>query len=187
MRKGRRLPQDVLTLTSHTTNSKNPTDDSLQAPAGSAHDDAVILNQHGGQQAYWKLALRVAYYGRQGQRGSKDLEFALRRWDGDDSWQIGCEIQIQVSRSKRLLPSPAQQKLDQAQQEVVDYLDHEIDRLRDAGTPDDWEKLHASLMREKRTDIDSLLKSVTADLKIGGTPRQIRTRLAHPKPLDPRS
>ena len=130
--------------------------------------------------AYWKLALRVAYYGRQGQRGSKDLNLALRRWDGDDAWQIGCEIQIQVSRSKRLLPPPAQQKLDKAQQDVVDYLDHEIDRLRDAGTPDDWKKLYASLMNEKRMAIDSLLTSVTADLKIGGTPRQLGTGLVRP-------
>jgi hypothetical protein len=130
--------------------------------------------------AYWKFALRVAYYGRQGQRGSKDLDVALRRWDSDDAWQIGCEIQIQVSRSKRLLPEAAQQKLDKAQRDVVDYLDHEIDRLRDAGTPDDWRKLYASLMAEKREAIDSLLTSVTADLKIGGTPRQLGTGLARP-------
>ena len=115
---------------------------------------------------YWKLALRVAYYGRQGRRGSNDLDLALRRWDGDDSWQIGCEIQIQISRSKRLLPAPAQQKLDRAQQDVVDYLDSEIDRLRDVGTPGDWEKLYVSLMTEKRGAIDSLLTSVIADLNI---------------------
>jgi len=120
---------------------------------------------------YWKLALRVAYYGRQGQQGSKDLDLALLRWDSDDAWQNGCEIQIQVSRSKRLLPSSVQNKLDQAQQDVVEYLDHEIDRLRDAGTPDDWKALHASLMTEKRKAIDDLLTSVIADLKIGGTPR----------------
>ena len=120
---------------------------------------------------YWKLAVRVAYYGRQGHGGSKDLDLALLRWDSDDAWQNGCEIQIQVSRSKRLLPSSVQRKLDQAQQDVVDYLDHEIDRLRDAGTPDDWKALHASLMTEKRKEIDSLLTSVIADLKIGGTPR----------------
>jgi hypothetical protein len=130
--------------------------------------------------AYWKLALRVAYYGRQGQRGADDLDLALRRWDGDDAWQIGCEIQIQVSRSKRLLPPLAQQKLDRAQQRVVDYLDHEIDRLRDGGTPDEWERLYVSLMTEKRTEIDLLLTSVTADLKLGGTPRKLGTGLARP-------
>lgn len=141
---------------------------------------ALVDTLAGSLWAYWKLALRVAYYGRQGQRGSKDLNLALRRWDGDDAWQIGCEIQIQVSRSKRLLSPPAQQKLDKAQQDVVDYLDHEIDRLRDAGTPDDWKKLYASLMTEKRMAIDSLLTSVTADLKIGGTPRQLGTGLVRP-------
>jgi len=127
---------------------------------------------------YWKLALRVAYYGRQGQRGSRDLDLALRLWDGDDAWQNGCEIQIQVSRSKRLLAPPAPQQLDKAQRAVVDYLDQEIDRLRDGGTPDDWQMLYASLMAKKRMEIDSLLTSVIADLKIAGTPRQLGMRLA---------
>jgi hypothetical protein len=139
---------------------------------------ALVDTLAGSLWAYWKLALRVAYYGRQGHRGSKDFDLALSRWDGDDAWQIGCEIQIQVSRSKRLLPPPAHQKLDQAQQDVVDYLDREIDRLRDAGTPDDWKELHESLMTEKRMEIDSLLTRVTADLNMGGTPRPLRTGLA---------
>jgi hypothetical protein len=138
---------------------------------------ALVDTLAGSLWAYWKLALRVAYYGRQGPRGSKDLDLALRRWDSDAAWQLGCEIQIQVSRSKRLLPPPAAQKLDQAQQDVVDYLDHEIDRLRDAGTPDDWNKLHESLMNEQRKAIDSLLTWVTEDLKIIGTPRLLGTGL----------
>lgn len=71
--------------------------------------------------------------------------------------------------SKRLLPPPAQQKLDRAQQDVVDYLDSEIDRLRAAATPDDWKELYVSLMTQKRDAIDSLLTSLTSDLKIGGT------------------
>ncbi len=53
---------------------------------------ALVDTLAGSLWAYWKLALRVAYYGRQGQRGSKDLNLALRRWDGDDAWQIGCEM-----------------------------------------------------------------------------------------------
>lgn len=116
--------------------------------------------------AYWKLALRVAYYGRQGQQGDKSLDLALLRWDSDDAWQLGCEIQVQVSRSKRLLPVPAQQKLDQAQQEVVDYLDEQIDHLRDNGSSDQWKELYVSLMKQTRAEIDTLLASVTADLKI---------------------
>ena len=116
---------------------------------------------------YWKLAMRVAYYGRQGPRGAKDLDHALDRWDSDDAWDNGLEIQTQVSRSKRLLPPFAQKKLDQAQQEVVDYLDKTVDGLRLAGTPEQWETLYESLRTTKRMDIDMLLTGVIADLKIG--------------------
>lgn len=134
---------------------------------------------------YWKFALRVAYYGRQGPPGSMNLDLALRRWDGDDAWKLGCEIQIQVSRSKRLLPSPAQQKLDRAQQDVVDYLDQEIDRLRGGGKPDDWQRLYDSLMGDKRREIDSLLTSVTADLKLGRRAEAEQNPPGRPQPLDP--
>ena len=37
-------------MASHTNDSKTPTDDSPESPAGSAHDDAVVLRQPGGQQ-----------------------------------------------------------------------------------------------------------------------------------------
>jgi hypothetical protein len=107
----------------------------------------------------------------------------LRRWDSDESWQIGCEIQIQVSRSKRLLSDAAHEKLDRAQQDVVDYLDHEIDRLRVHGTPEDWEELHASLMTNKRSAIDQLPAGVTADRKIGAGPRWIQARPARQRGL----
>ena len=129
--------------------------------------------------AYWKGALRVAYYGRQGERGTKELHLALKRWDSDDSWQLGSEIQIQVSRSKRLLPADAQQKLDQAQQAVVDYLDKEVDRLRVEGTnPDEWKEFYDSLMKVKRKEIDSLLTDVTADLNLRSTALRRRIRRA---------
>jgi hypothetical protein len=117
---------------------------------------------------YWHLAARVAYYGRQGPRGAEGFGRALRRWDGDDSWQIGADVQTQLSRARRFLPPPAQQKLAEAQQEVVDYLDSEIDRLRDAATPEKWKELYASLMTETRPAIDSLLSGVITDLKLGG-------------------
>jgi hypothetical protein len=133
---------------------------------------------------YWKLALRVAYYGKQGQRGLKELDLALLRWDSDDAWQNGSEIQIQVSRSKRLLPLSVQRTLDQTQQGVVDYLDDQIDHLRDTGTPDDWKALHASLKTERRKEIDDLLTNVITDLKIGGTPRSLGTaRPGRPGPV----
>ena len=94
------------------------------------------------------------------------LGLALLRWDSDDAWKVGWEISTQVSRSKRLLPPPAQEKLDQTQQAVVEYLDREIDRLREKGTPDEWNKLYTSLIIEKRRAIDSILTGVIADLKL---------------------
>jgi hypothetical protein len=120
--------------------------------------------------AYWQLALRVAYYGRQGQRGSEGLDLALRRWDSDASWQIGSDVQTQLSRSKRFLPQHAQDELVEAQQKVVDHLDHEIDRLRGAATPDAWRKLYESLRTETRPAIESLLASAAGDLNIGRQP-----------------
>jgi hypothetical protein len=117
--------------------------------------------------AYWKLAIRVAFYGKQGK--SKDLEAALESWDSEKSWQIGSELQIQFSRSKRLFPSSVHEKLDQTQKEFVSYLDREMDRLRDA-TPNEWNVFYNSLMEEKRAAIDSLLTDVMRSLKIGGTP-----------------
>lgn len=117
--------------------------------------------------AYWKLALRVAYYGRQGERGSEGYVVALQRWDSDDAWQLGCDIQIQVSRSKRLLPQQSQKWLDQTQRTVVDYLDTEIDRLRQTGDCNDWEKLYRALMSPKREEIDRLVNHVTVDLNLG--------------------
>jgi hypothetical protein len=119
---------------------------------------------------YWKLALRVAYYGRKGQRGAEDLEVAPRRWDSDDAWNMGSAIQVQLSRSRRLLPPSAHSELAQAQRDVVDHLDREIDRLRVSAGPDDWNKLYESLMTETRSAIDALLVRVTRQLKIGRIP-----------------
>src|SRR5262249_42462782 len=55
--------------------------------------------------AYWKLAIRVAFYGKQGELRSRDLEDALCSWDSEESWQLGRDVQIQFSRAKRLFPS----------------------------------------------------------------------------------
>lgn len=129
---------------------------------------------------YWKLALRVAYYGRKPQRGSDDLDQALRRWDNDESWQTGCEIQIQVSRSKRLLPPTAHADLDQAQKVVVDFLDDAIERLRQSDKPAEWEAFYAALMTDTRAEIDRLLTGVTRQLDINGPPWPLRTRAARP-------
>jgi hypothetical protein len=120
--------------------------------------------------AYWKFALRVAYYGRLGEAGSKDHEDALRRWDSDDAWNLGLDIQIQVSRSKRLLPHTSQEALDEAQRSVVDYLDREIDRLRMSGSAGEWAVFYDALMTSKRIEIDHLLNRVTDDLNLGRRP-----------------
>jgi hypothetical protein len=130
--------------------------------------------------AYWQLALRVTYYGRQGQRGSSGLDLALRRWDSDDSWQIGSDVQTQLSRSARFLPPSAQRKLVKTQQKVVDDLDLKIDKLRDTATPDDWGKLYESLRTETRPEIDTLLANACKDLKIRGVRRTMGIRLGRP-------
>jgi len=59
-REGRRLPQDVLTLTSHTTDSKTRPTKPPQPPTRSAHHDAISLRQHGGQQAYADVEVLAA-------------------------------------------------------------------------------------------------------------------------------
>jgi hypothetical protein len=115
--------------------------------------------------AYYKLALRVAFYGKDGR--SKDLEAALENWDSEKSWQMGSEIEIQFSRSKRLFPSSVHDELDRTHKEFAKYLDTEIERLRNA-TPDEWNVFYTSLMDEKRTEVDSLLTNVMRSLKIGG-------------------
>jgi hypothetical protein len=127
---------------------------------------ALIDELADGLWAYWKLALRVSYYGRQGERASEEFDVALRRWDDDESWDIGCAIQINVSRSKRLLPLPAHEKLDRGQRYVVDYLDSEIDRLRQSSSAAEWGEFYGSLMTEKRAEIDSILTSATEVLRL---------------------
>jgi hypothetical protein len=117
--------------------------------------------------AYWKMALRVAYYGRQGDEGSEGYQVALQQWHGDDAWDLGADIQKQLSRSKRLLPAASQRRLDNAQREVVEDLDRQVDKLREAGTPAEWQEFYDDLMDEKRRAIDTILTDVTQSLKLG--------------------
>jgi hypothetical protein len=115
---------------------------------------------------YWKSAVRVAFYGEKGP--AAELERALQRWDDDSSWKLGCDIQIQISRSRRLLPDPAMhEQLDQAQLELVAFLDQEIERLRSDGTREDWAELRRTLMKDKRDAVESILTGVTHDLRLG--------------------
>ena len=50
MREGRRLLQDIRTLTSHTNNSNTAASEALRPPRRSPHRDAVVVSQPGGQQ-----------------------------------------------------------------------------------------------------------------------------------------
>ena len=69
---------------------------------------------------YWKFAMRVAYYGSKYPDRREDFETALRAWDSDEAWTNGGQIQIQVSRARRLLPAATHQGFDASQQAVVD-------------------------------------------------------------------
>lgn len=48
---------------------------------------------------YWKLALEVAYYGRQTSEGNRQKFVAAReRYDSQESWDIGRNIRIEVAK-----------------------------------------------------------------------------------------
>jgi hypothetical protein len=120
---------------------------------------------------YWKLAVRVAYYGRQGEPGLAEFRRALERWNGEEAWGLGTQIQIQVSKFKRLLPAAAHGNLDLTQRNVITYLDDEIDRRQAANSPEGWATLHEVLKSTKREEIESLLSEVITDLAIGSRRR----------------
>jgi hypothetical protein len=113
---------------------------------------------------YWKFAMRVAYYGKKGPLWTDARDVALERWDSDQAWVTGRQIQIQVSRSKRLLPLAAHTTLNDAQAEVVKDLDDTVDELRKGSDTEAWDKFYVDLMRAKRDKIDALLSDLTHDL-----------------------
>jgi hypothetical protein len=115
---------------------------------------------------YWKLAMRVAYYGKQEAARREDYVTALAAWDSTEAWTNGGEVQIQVSRSKRLLPGTTHAALDRAQQAVVDDLDKQVERLRGLGDEAAWERFYESLTGEKRHQIDDLLFSLKEHLDL---------------------
>lgn len=120
---------------------------------------------------YWKLAVRLAYYGRQGEQGSAEFRQALERWNSEEAWNLGTQIQIHVSKFKRLLPPAAHENLDRTQRNVITYLDDEIDHRRAASSPEGWATLHEALKSAKREEIEGLLSDVIADLAIGSRRR----------------
>lgn len=109
---------------------------------------------------YWKLAMRVANYGSKSPDFREDFAAALKVWDSDEAWDNGGRIQIQISRSKRVLPKDTHQALDKAQQVVVDDLDKAVENLRHQADTAAWELFYMSLYGPKRGQIHDLLLSL---------------------------
>jgi PAS domain-containing protein len=99
---------------------------------------------------------------------------ALEAWDSGEAWTNGGHIQIQVSRSKRLLPEPTHANLDQAQQTVVDDLDNQVEELREQGSVTAWNEFYNALYGPKRDQIDGLLFSLNQHLDLAQRTRLIR-------------
>jgi hypothetical protein len=139
---------------------------------------------------YWKLAMRVAYYGSKGQPFKEDYNAALKAWDSDEAWDNGGKIQIQVSQSKRLLPE-RHEDLDGAQRTVVDDLDKRVDDLRKRDDPTEWGKFYECLMGPKRDEIHELLYWLTDQVELakrGWLRRWLSGKPpAPPRPYQPRS
>jgi len=135
---------------------------------------------------YWKLAMRVSYYGRKAPNAGPGYATALDRWDSDEAWANGSEIQVQVSRSKRLLPEPAHADLDKAQRAVVDDLDLWVDHLRDAKDPTEWGAFYESLKCVKRRQIEEILARLAQHLALAQRSWVVRRwrRLRHQTPED---
>jgi hypothetical protein len=110
---------------------------------------------------YWKLAMRVAYYGSKGPAFGDDYTAALKAWDSDEAWDNGGQIQIQISRSKRLLPPATHENLDETQQKVVDDLDTRVEDLRQKEDTTAWDRFYQSLDGPRRDDIQRLLVCLT--------------------------
>jgi hypothetical protein len=123
---------------------------------------------------YWKLAMRVAYYGSKGKERHEDYMAALKAWDSSEAWDNGGQIQIQVSRSKRLLPETTHTTLDEAQQAVVDELDTQVEDLRDRADATAWKQFYDSLYCPKRNEIHRLLFWLDQELNLAEQVRLVR-------------
>ncbi len=123
---------------------------------------------------YWKFAMRLAYYGRDEADGNGGYTTARERWDSDQAWTNGCEIQIQVSRSKRLLPKTTHEHLDDTQREVVEDLDLWVDYLHRKQDPKLWGDFYTSLNGDKRHQIEKMLAGLAQHLELAQ-----RSRVVH--------
>jgi hypothetical protein len=108
--------------------------------------------------------MRVAYYGAKAPAFREDYAAALKAWDGGEAWDNGARIQIQISRSKRVLPQETHEALDTAQQAVVDDLDTAVEHLRERQDPSAWEEFYKFLWGPRRDWIHELLFLLTQHL-----------------------
>jgi hypothetical protein len=122
---------------------------------------------------YWNLAMRIAYYGSKGRAIREDYAAALKAWDSDEAWDNGGRIQIQISRSKRLLPETTHTDLDCAQRMVVEDLDKQVEHLRRRGARPPATS-STSAYPTKRDQIPELLFLLTQHLAIAQRARLIR-------------
>jgi hypothetical protein len=116
---------------------------------------------------YWKLALEVAYYGRQTSEGDRQKFLAAReRYDSQESWDIGRNIRIEASKTHRLIRSPVVfNDLDELCVFVVEDLDKRLIGIEDSSR-DKWDTFYHDLKGKVRQRIDHVLLTVARDLRL---------------------
>lgn len=113
---------------------------------------------------YWELAMRVAYYGGKGPDRREEFEAALRAWDSDEAWTNAGQIQIQVSRARRLLPNAIHRGFDAAQRAAVDSLDKQVEDMRENSDRAASKRFYMELWGSKRKELDDILLLLTKHL-----------------------
>ena len=134
---------------------------------------------------YWKLAMRVAYYGSKGPGRHEEFQTALRAWDSDEAWANGIQIQIQISHARRLLPDSTYQGFDMSQQAVVDSLDKQVEDLQENPDETAWKHFYKELCGSKRKQIDDLLLLLKQYLDREQRLWFVRKRMNKKNPLPP--
>lgn len=119
--------------------------------------------------------MRIAYYGSKGPAFREDYTAALDAWDSDEAWNNGGRIQIQISRSKRVLPEAAHADLGRAQRMVVDELDKRVENLRNERDTAAWGEFYNDLYRPKRDQIHGLLFWLAQHLALAQQPWLVRS------------
>ena len=116
---------------------------------------------------YWKLALEVAYYGKEeGVRNGLRYRHARSRYDSDESWDVGRSIHVEVSKARRLIPSEeVRGELNDLRTTVVDCVDARLVRMR-RFSDDGWGELHRFLYEDVRNKIDRVLERVAVELRL---------------------